>query len=180
MPEEKRVFTPHAINELLTGWLIHSHKARDRHDEASRRYAKGQFALGIPSLIVSTVVGTSVFAALSSKEVPALWVALLSIVAAVLAALQTFMDFGGRSDKHRNAAVKYKSSIRLLEEAIVELRQGKELTKDEIDAMRTLIDGLEEGAPVVMPKIHDNVEKRYQNLKYVSDAIGLYSNSPPP
>ena len=111
MADEKRVFEPQAVKELLAGWLIHSHKARDRHDEASRRYARGHFALGIPSLIVSTVVGTSVFAALSSKEVPPLWVGFLSILAAVLAALQTFMDFGGRSDKHRTAAVKYKSSI---------------------------------------------------------------------
>ena len=175
MPDEKRVFSPHTVDELLAGWLIHSHKARDRHDEASRKYAKGQFALGIPSLIVSTVVGTAVFAALSSKDVTPLWVGLLSILAAVLAALQTFMDFGGRSDKHRNAAVKYKSSIRLLEESRVQLNQGTELTKDEIGAIRTMLDGLEETAPVVMPKIYDNVEKKYQDLKYVSDALSLYS-----
>lgn len=177
MADEKRVFTPPGTDELLTGWLIHSHKARDRHDEAARRYAKGQFALGIPSLIVSTVVGTSVFAALSSKEVPPLWVGLLSILAAVLAALQTFMDFGGRSDKHRTAAVKYKSSIRLLEESIVQQKQGAVLTKDEVTAIRTTLDSLEETAPVVMPKIHDNVEKKYQDMRYVSEAIGLYTGN---
>ena len=103
MAEEKKLFSPAAIGELLNGWLIHSHKCRDRHDVAARLYAKGQYALGIPSLVVSTIVGTSVFAALSSNEAPALWVGMLSIAAAVLAALQTFMDFGGRSDKHRSA-----------------------------------------------------------------------------
>jgi hypothetical protein len=179
MVDAKRVFAPQAVNELFTGWLIHSHKARDRHDDASRKYAKYQFALGIPSLVVSTVVGTSVFAALSLKEVTPLWVGFLSIVAAVLAALQTFMDFGGRSDKHRNAAVKYKSSIRLLEETIVQLHQGKELTQEDIGAIRMLIDGLEETAPVIMPKIYDSIEKKYQDLKYVSDAIGLYSKALP-
>ena len=175
MADEKRVFTPLGTEQLLTGWLVHSHKARDRHDEAARRYAKGQIAFGIPSLIVSTIVGTSVFAALSSKEIPPLWVGLLSILAAVLAALQTFMDFGGRSDKHRNAAVKYKSSIRLLEESIVRLKQGTELTKDEIATIRTTLDSLEETAPVVMPKIYDSIEKKYQDMRYVSEAIGLYS-----
>ena len=172
---EKRVFTPVGLDELLTGWLIHTHKARDRHDEAARRYAKGQYALGIPSLIVSTIVGTSVFAALSSKEVPPLWVGLLSILAAVLAALQTFLDFGGRSDKHRSAAVKYKASIRLLEEAMVQLKRGAEPTKDDIAAIRTMLDGLEETAPVVMPKIFDAIEKRYLNMEYVSNAISLYN-----
>jgi hypothetical protein len=176
LTEEKRVFSPVGSDQLLTGWLVHCHKARDRHDDAARRYAKGQFALGIPSLIVSTVVGTSVFAALSSKEVPQLWVGLLSILAAVLAALQTFMDFGSRSDKHRAAAVKYKSSIRLIEESLVQQKQGVALTKDEIEAIRTMLDGQEESAPVVMPAIYDNVEKRYKDMKYVADAIGLYSN----
>ncbi len=175
MTDEKRVFTPLGTDELLSGWLIHAHKSRDRHDEAARRYAKGQFALGIPSLIVSTVVGTSVFAALSSGQAPPLWVALLSMLAAVLAALQTFLDFGGRSDKHRNVAVKYKSAIRLIEESIVQQKQGTALTKDEITAIRATLDSLEETAPVVMPKIYDRVEKKYQDMKYVSEAIGLYS-----
>lgn len=175
MVNTKRVFTPLGTEQLLIGWLIHSHKARDRHDEAARRYAKGQFILGIPSLIASTIVGTSVFEAYSSGQVPHISVGILSILAAVLAALQTFMDFGGRSDKHRNAAVKYKSSIRLLEESIVRQQtQGSELTHDEIATIRTTLDSLEESAPVVMPKIYGEVEKKYQDMKYVSEAIGLY------
>lgn len=175
MADEKRVFTPHATDQLLTGWLIHCHKSRDRHDEAARRYAMAQYALGIPTLIVSTIVGTSVFAALSSSQVPSLWVGVLSMLAAVLAALQTFMDFGGRSDKHRHAAVRYKASIRQFEESIVQQKSGVEPTMDELAAMRTTLDDLEEAAPVVMPNIYRGIEKRYQDMKYVSEAIGVYS-----
>jgi hypothetical protein len=175
MAAEKRVFTPEAIDDLLVGWLIHSHKARDRHDEAARRYAMGQYALGIPSLVVSTIVGTSVFAALSSATAPPFWVGLLSMVAAVLAALQTFMDFGGRSDKHRAAAVKYKTSIRLLEEFLVQQKEGTPITKDEVDDIRASLDNLEEAAPVVMGRIYDRIEKRYRDMQHVSDAVSLYS-----
>jgi hypothetical protein len=175
--EEKKLFSPAVVGELLNGWLIHSHKCRDRHDAAARLYAKGQYALGIPSLVVSTIVGTSVFSALSSKEVPALWVGILSIAAAVLAALQTFMDFGGRSDKHRSAGVKYKAAIRLLEQNKVRLKQGTEPSTEEIDSMRTLLDTLEDAAPVVMPKIYDQVEKKYRDLKYVEEAVSLYAGS---
>ena len=175
MVDEKRVFTPHGTDQLLTGWLIHCHKARDRHDEVARRYAMAQYALGIPTLIVSTIVGTSVFAALSSSQVPSLWVGVLSMLAAVLAALQTFMDFGGRSDKHRHAAVRYKGSIRQLEESIVQQKTGTEPSRDELEAMRTMLDDLEEAAPVVMSNIYRGIEKKYQDMKYVSEAIGLYS-----
>lgn len=175
MAEEKRVFTPLGTNQLLAGWLIHCHKARDRHDEAARRYAMAQLALGVPALIVSTVVGTSVFAALSSSAVPPFWVGVLSMLAAVLAALQTFMDFGGRSDKHRHAAVRYKAAIRLLEEAIVRQEAGTAPDQDQLAAVRTMLDDLEEAAPVVMPHIYRWIEKKYRDMKYVSEAIGLYS-----
>jgi hypothetical protein len=174
MLTEKRVFSPHSVKDLVAGWLVHSHKARDRHELASRTYAKGQYALGIPALIASTVVGTSLFASLSSREVPPLWVGLLSIAAAVLAAIQTFMDFGGRSDKHRAAAVKYKASIRGLEYLSVQIANGAALTDEQITAVQAQLDTLEEAAPVVMPNIYDRVEGRYQNLKYVQEALDLY------
>jgi hypothetical protein len=174
MASDKRLFSPESLEQLLGGWLIHSHKARDRHDLASRTYAKGQYALGIPALIVSTVVGTSVFSSLSSKEVPALWVGLLSITAAVLTAVQTFMDFGGRSDKHRMAAVKYKASIRTIEYLLMRLSTTANITDEELAALRSQLDNLEESAPVVMPKIYDTVEVRYQDVKYVREALDLY------
>lgn len=177
MPNEKLLFSPESVEQLLAGWLVHSHKARDRHDLASRIYAKGQYALGIPALIVSTVVGTSVFSALASEEVPALWVGLLSITAAVLTAVQTFMDFGGRSDKHRIAAVKYKAAIRGLEYLQVRLTKKDSVSDEEISTIRTQLDSLEEAAPVVMPRIYDRIEQRYQDVKYVREALDLYQSS---
>jgi hypothetical protein len=178
MASDKRLFSPESLDQLLSGWLIHSHKARDRHDLASRTYARGQYALGIPALMVSTIVGTSLFSALASKEVPGLWVGLLSIAAAVLTAVQTFMDFGGRSDKHRIAAVKYKASIRAIEYLLMRLSKSDTVTDEELLDLRTQLDNLEESAPVVMPKIYDAVEKRYQDVKYVRDAIDLYRSGP--
>ncbi len=180
MADEKRLFSPDSMEQLLSGWRLHSHKARDRHDLASRKYAKGQYALGIPALIVSTIVGTSVFSALSSKEVPGLWVGLLSIAAAVLTAVQTFMDFGGRSDKHRIAAVKYKAAIRTLEFFQVRLSRKETVSDEELSDIRTQLDSLEEAAPIVMPSVYDRVEQRYQDVKYVNSALALYQSSPIP
>ena len=176
MPDQKRLFSPQSVEALIAGWLVHSHKARDRHDLASRTYAKFQYALGIPALIVSTVVGTSVFSALASKEVLPLWVGLLSIAAAVLSAVQTFMDFGGRSDKHRLAAVKYKTAIRALEYLQVRLANKETLAEEQIATVRMQLDSLEEAAPVVMPNIYDRVEARYKDAKYVHEALKLYTS----
>lgn len=175
MAAEKRLFAPTGIEELLNGWMIHAHKCRDRHDEAARLYAKGQYALGIPSLIVSTIVGTSVFTALSANAVPSWWVGVLSMSAAVLSALQTFLDFGGRSDKHRMAGVKYKTAIRQLEQLFVRRSQGEELSQDELNDLRASLDALEDAAPVIMPRIYDKVEQKYAEVKYVQEALKLYA-----
>jgi hypothetical protein len=85
-----------------------------------------------------------------------------------------FMDFGGRSDKHRVAAVKYKAVIRSLEYLQVRLSRKETITDDEISGIRTHLDNLEESAPVVMPKINDLVEQPYRDVKYVRDALDLY------
>ena len=71
----------------------------------------------------------------------------------------------------------YKASIRVLEEALVRLKQGTEPAKEDLAAIRTTLDGLEESAPVVMPKIYDAIERKYQDLKYTSTALGLYSKA---
>ena len=86
------------------------------------------------------------------------------------------MDFGGRSDKHRSAGVKYKAAIRLLEQLKVRRSEGETIAKDELDSLRVSIDTLEEAAPVILPKIHDRIEKKYQDMKYVQAAIDLYAN----
>jgi hypothetical protein len=174
MPDEKRLFQPHSVKNLVAGWLVHAHKSRDRHDQASRSYARWQYLLGIPALILSTVVGTSLFSAYSSSQVPSWWVGLLSMTAAILTALQTFMDYGGRSDKHRLAGVKYKEAIRALEYLSVKLANGEQLTDEQISAVKAQLDALEEAAPVVMPNVYDRVEARYQNAKYVHEALELY------
>lgn len=99
------------------------------------------------------------------------------MTAAVLAALQTFLDFGGRSDKHRTAGVKYKTAIRQLEQLCVRRSQGEALSQDELNDLRTALDVLEDAAPVIMPRIYDRVEAKYRDVKYVQEAIKLYAKS---
>ena len=106
MVNEKRVFSPHSVHDLVAGWLVHAHKARDRHELAARTYARGPVRARYPGA-------------------------------------------------HR------------LDGCIA-------LTDEQLTDLQAQLDALEESAPVVMPKIYDRVEARYQNLKYVQDALDLY------
>ena len=176
MPSVQRLFDPKSQLELLRGWLIHAHKGRDRHDLAARVYERAKYSVGIPALIVSTIVGTSVFTALAAqtKSPVSLWVGFLSVAAGVLSALQTFLDFPARAERHRAAGGKYKSVIRSLEHLLADLAAGTALTEDQITRTEQRLNELEDSAPVIMPRIYSRVERRYADVQYVKEAILLY------
>src|SRR5690348_17241901 len=92
MTDTKRLLEPANMQELLRGWLLHAHKGRDRHDVAARRYEGHRTGFGVPTIVLSAVVGTSVFASLGEQQA-AIWaqvsVGVLSMGAAVFSALQT-------------------------------------------------------------------------------------------
>jgi hypothetical protein len=175
--DTQRLFDPGSTLELLRGWLIHAHKGRDRHDTAARIYERSKYVVGIPALILSTIVGTSVFSSLSSQApMPlSLWVGLLSIGAAVFAALQTFLDYPARAERHRAAGVKYKAIIRGLELVLADLADGRAVSGDQITRIQQRLDELEDSAPVIMPRIYARVESLYKHVEYVKEAIKLYS-----
>lgn len=85
---------------------------------AALHYSRLNYWLGIPVIIVTTLVGTSVFA--SIQQQPAAWLQIMagfaSVLAAVLAGLQTFLGLQDRAEKHRLAGAKYGAVGRQLEE----------------------------------------------------------------
>jgi biopolymer transport protein ExbB/TolQ len=83
------------------------------HYESARIYDRRHFFIGVPSIILSTIVGTTVFASL--KEIstqsdlvwPTIIVGLLSISSAVLASLQTFLDYKGLAERHKLSGARF-------------------------------------------------------------------------
>lgn len=177
MVELHHIFNPHDTDELLRGWLLHAHKGRDRHDLAARRCDTLRYAIGVPTITLSAIVGTSVFSALgqSAGLLPQIFIGILSVASTVLAALQTFLDYPGRGENHRTAAAKYKTIIRELEQILTTPKNHINHTKDDrIDKLRERFDRLEEDAmPVVPERIYDRVEDRYQSFAFVSNALDL-------
>jgi len=77
-------------------------------------------------VVLTTVVGTSVFAALG-KEVSLgarLAVGAVSVLAAVLAALQTFLRLSERAESHKKSAAGYAAFRRDIEIAILKTKRG--------------------------------------------------------
>jgi hypothetical protein len=89
-------------------------------------------------VVATTVVGTSAFAAINNSGTNAGWkvaAGVLSIFAAVLAAVQTFLGFGDRSERHRIAATRYASIRRSIELALAR-RDAQAIDRIRIDMDR--------------------------------------------
>jgi hypothetical protein len=116
----KELLEPADREQLLRGWLLHAHKARDRHEESARFCESRRYLFGGAAVVLSAVSGSTVFASIggSPDALAIVLVGGISILAAVFAALQTFLDYPGRAARHHVAAVKYKAIIRELEQAL--------------------------------------------------------------
>jgi hypothetical protein len=123
---------------LLDEWHLRITTAQFGHQLQAERTRGWNLALGIPVVIATTVVGTSAFAAINNTGSNTEWkvaAGILSIFAAVLAALQTFLGFGDRAERHRIAATRYASIRRSIELALVR-HDAKAIDRIRIDMDR--------------------------------------------
>lgn len=174
----KKILEPENTRELLRGWLIHSHKGRQRHDRAARRLDRHRLWLGVVAAVVSAAVGTSVFSALKEETSPELKLAIgaLSILAAILTGLSTFLNLPERSDKHRTAAVSYKSMIRQLEVRLTGELDSSVVTPVVIDEIRKSLDELEKNSPIVPEGIYTKIDDEWNKrpLEIIDKAEDFY------
>ena len=82
-------------------------------ESASRKHK----LIGIPSVALSAVVATSVFATMTDEVnlVFRVLTGVIALLAAVLASLQTFLNFSDLAERHRMAAARYFSARRRLD-----------------------------------------------------------------
>jgi conflict system pore-forming effector with SLATT domain len=174
--QDKKIFEPATIEDLVRGWMIHAHKGRDRHDEAARKYDRYRFWLGGPTVALSAIVGTSIFISMESKVDPRAGIlfGLISIISSVLAGLQTLLNFAERAEKHRVAGVKYKELIRELEQLVAESKKHLETPGESFTDIRKRLDALELAAPVVSARIYKSIEKKYSGVAFIEKAAQLY------
>jgi len=148
-------WSSHDVNELLRKWQQRARTNQMQHYEAAKIFDRAHRALGIPVVVLSTVVGTAVFATLQ-KQVGLkiqLFVGSLSVLAAILAALQTFLRFSERAEKHRSTAATYSAvrhGIEMVTHEPVALRGP---LKEFLEGIRTQIDSLAQSAPNVPDRV---------------------------
>jgi len=109
------------IKNLLLVWMENCKRAQIAHNMSAARFYRLNYLLGVPVVGLSAVVGTSVFATLQRQVDPFLQVlvGMTSVLAAVLASLQTFLKYNDRASKHHSAGSDYEAIKRQIQETLV-------------------------------------------------------------
>lgn len=118
-------------------------------------------------MILTTFVGTSVFATLGRNV--DLWlrigVGMISVLAAVLASLQTFLRFGERAEKHRSAAELWASIRREIDEMLAlhpTYLASRGDPKQYLDDLRRRMDEIAQQSPEMGVKGLWRSQRRYE------------------
>ncbi len=95
--------------ELLNKIASVFRRLQREHDLASRFYEKLSWKLGIPAVALSAITGVAIFATVEREGFFWAQVAagVISILGAVLSAIQTFLQCPEQSAKHKAAAAAY-------------------------------------------------------------------------
>lgn len=147
----------------LEQWCNGIKIAHISHYRAAAHYKRLGRGFGIPVVILTTVVGTVVFTSIASPNGYStglqLLAGLLSMGAAVLSGLATFLNYGELAERHRDAAVKYGNLRREIEE-IISFTPSQDELKSTMADLRTRWNSLDIEAPSIPQKIHDYALRR--------------------
>jgi hypothetical protein len=149
------------VGELLEDWRKRSYAAQSAHYAASDVCRLLNYVVGIPAVVFSSIVGTAIFAGLEHDTPRTLLVAGASILAAVLAGVQTFLRFPERAARHATAADWY-SAIRRDIEQIVHLPvESRGKAKDCLDRIRKEMNRAGQDAPELSVRLWKREAKRF-------------------
>ena len=130
-----------SLEGMLENWRMRAWASQTAHYRIASKLRLRHRVLGLPVVIFTTAVGTSIFATLSDSEsAPGFWprvvVGTISIGAAVLAGIQTFFGFAQRADQHVLAADWYSSIRRGIEQMQATPRQWRGDPRDCLEKVR--------------------------------------------
>jgi hypothetical protein len=104
------------VERLLEDWRNRMYAAQAAHYASADRFRLLNYFVGVPAAILSSIVGTALFTGLEKGSPQTVVVGLVSIGAAILAALQTFLRFAERASQHATAGDWYSAIRRDIEQ----------------------------------------------------------------
>jgi conflict system pore-forming effector with SLATT domain len=151
-------------DELLLKWSERVRRAQAAHYDSAVRCSRQHFWIGVPVVILTALIGTSVFVTLQKEAgfYVKLTVGLASVAAAVLAGVQTFLRFLERAESHRIAALRFGALRKEIEYMQAFPPEDSEQMKNIAKALLDRWNNINEEAPTANQKFY---ERHYKEGK---------------
>jgi hypothetical protein len=145
------------VEKLLEEWHKRVYAAQTAYYEEAERFRRRNYQLGIPVVIVSSLVGTAVFADVGSKWL----VGSVSLIAAVMASLQTFLKFGENATLHGSAADWFSAIRRDIEQLLALPPNLRGKPKGALDNIRQEMNRAGQKAPELSEHLWKRTARRF-------------------
>lgn len=153
--------------DLLVDWHLRIRKAQLGHIKTAVYYDRVNLWLGIPVVVLTTLVGTTVFATLQKEASTSTRIAagVASVLAAIMAGLQTFLRYSERADRHRVSGGKYGMLRREIEQRLAFSPPASDDLVAYINSLRERWDKLAEDCPTAPNRIWKSAGAEVRAMK---------------
>lgn len=150
-----------SVEDLYGSWHRRVAAAEHGHRLMADRLHRRHLLIGIPVVVLSTLVGTSAFASISKAQgdsiqgltidpdVVLVLVGTISVLAAVLSSLQTFLRYATRAEGHRIAALRYETLRRDMATTLALPREARGQPDRSLDSVRQRMDRYAKESPTI-------------------------------
>jgi hypothetical protein len=159
-----RVSWNEQLEHLYGSWHRRVAAAEVGHRQMSGRMQRRYLLLGLPVVVLTTIVGTSVFASLQDAKVSIsvrVIVGSISIIAAVFSSLQTFLRYSTRGEGHRIAAIRYETLRRDMAKTLALPATARPDPSNELDSVRTRMDRYAKESPMIGERQWEKLAPRF-------------------
>jgi hypothetical protein len=150
---------------LLRDWRNRLAAAVEAHYKRASRLRRRNLWLGVPTVILSSSVGTALFASLSHREAVSnstkMALGAVSTLAAILAAMQTFLRFGERAEKHVVAGDWYAAIRRDVDQLLALSPDDRGRPKECFDRIRKEMAKVGQQSPEIGDRLWTVMAKKY-------------------
>jgi hypothetical protein len=154
------VWTPQ-VESLLEDWRSRVYAAQSAHYRAADLFRLLNYVVGVPAVVFASLVGTALFTGLEKDSPATPWIASVSIAAAILAALQTFLRFAERAANHATAGDWYSALRRDIEQTIHLPADLRGTPKECLDRIRKEMNRVAQDSPELRVRDWQREAKRF-------------------
>lgn len=151
---------PSDASGLLREWHRRIREAQWAHYQSQRRLQRLHYFIGIPLVVLAAVSSTALLT--NTSDGGQFTATATSLIAAVLAALQTFLGLGDRAAAHRVAGGEY-SDLRRRVEELLAFGGNEDEMRREVAVVREAMSGLAGRSPVISRAAWRNVERKLRS-----------------